>query len=195
MEGPIVPVICPTRDEQGLVARSVAVIWNVLYELGRRPFYIHVSCVGYSKVRTDAFVQAKKDVSKALGEDIKIIRGIMIDDDILVTDQNALYKAIITADRANWNIVAPYRTKKDQIVLCKGDGTMLSIEEYKKLKPYDRISLAGLGFYYGDLPLDYEFHSDGKPFLGEDLNFFYDNPQLQPRVAPIPLKHLKVMPI
>jgi hypothetical protein len=72
---------------------------------------------------------------------------------------------------------------------------MLTIEEYKTIKPYDQIAMAGLGFYYGDLPLNYKFHADGKPYLGEDLNFFFDNPDIKPRVAPVQLKHLKVMAI
>lgn len=184
-----VPIIVPTRDEQGLVGRSVATIWNAFWALHRYPVYVHASCHGYAQVRTDSYREARKNVNSDRP------RGLMIDDDILVTDVDALLHAIMTADEHHWNIVAPYRTTKNDVVICDKNGKMLSMEQYKKLQPYQIVPMAGLGFYYGDLPLKYEFHSDGKPYAGEDLNFFYDNPDLLPRVAPIPLKHLKVMPI
>lgn len=184
-----VPVICPTRDEQGAVARSVAVLWNVIFSRRKLPVYIHASCVGYARVRTNSFEEARKHVDK------DVVRGFLIDDDILLTDEGALYDAVKVADEKGWNIVAPYRTKHNRICVCDETGTMLSIEDFKKLGPYAPVPFAGLGFYYGDIPLKYEFHADGKPFAGEDLNFFYDNPQLKPRVAPIPNKHLKVIPI
>jgi hypothetical protein len=184
-----VPIICPTRDEQGAVARSVAALYGAIFAGNRLPIYVHASCVGYARVRTNSFKEARKYVDR------DVVRGVLLDDDILVSDPNALYDAMHIADKNGWNIVAPYRTKGNQICLCKENGDMMSIEEFSKLKPYDHIPLAGLGFYYGDIPLNYEFHADGKPFQGEDLNFFYDNPGLKPRMAPIPLKHLKVIPI
>jgi len=184
-----VPVICPTRDEQGAVARTVALLWNTIFATGRLPVYVHASCYGYARVRTSSFEEARKNV------DSDIVRGFLIDDDILISDGDALYDAVITADKYNWNIVAPYRTKHNHICLCDETGTMLTVEQFSKLEPYAQIPLAGLGFYYGDIPLKYEFHADGKPFAGEDLNFWHDNPQLKPRVAPLPLKHLKVIPI
>jgi len=180
-------VICPTRDEQGAVARSVAILWNVIFATQRLPCYIHASCVGYARVRTNSFQEARKNVDKDL------VRGFLIDDDILLTDENALYEAVRLADRNHWNIVAPYRTKHGRVCLCDATGEMMTVQQFAQMAPYAPIPLAGLGFYYGDIPLNYEFHADGKPFQGEDLNFFYDNPQLQPRVAPIPNKHLKVV--
>lgn len=184
-----IPVIVPTRDEQGLVARSVATIWNVLWSLGKYPVYVHASCHGYAQVRTDSFREARKNVE---GDRC---RGLMIDDDILVMDAHALLNAIVKADQNKWNIIAPYRNKEGGVVICKTDGKMITVDEYRQLKPYDRVPMAGLGFYYGDIPLTYEFHADGKPYAGEDLNFWYDNPDLKPRIAPITLKHLKVMAI
>ncbi|HET8670366.1 MAG TPA: hypothetical protein VFM05_06970 [Candidatus Saccharimonadales bacterium] len=184
-----VPVIVPTRDEQGAVARSVAVLWNVIFSRGKLPLYIHASCVGYARVRTDSFKEARKYVDK------DIVRGFLLDDDMLITDEGALYDAVATADKYNWNIVAPYRTKHNRIAICDSTGSMISPEQFAQMQPYAPVPFAGLGFYYGDIPLTYEFHSDGKPFAGEDLNFFFDNPQLKPRVAPVPIKHLKVIPI
>ena len=183
----VVPVICPTRDEQGAVARSVAVLWNVIFGTQRLPCYVHASCYGYDRVRTSSFQEARKYV------DADVVRGFLIDDDILLTDEDALFDAVKIADQNHWNIIAPYRTKHNHICVCDETGTMLSIEQFSKLGPYANVPMAGLGFYYGDIPLTYSFHADGKPFAGEDLNFFYDNPQLKPKVAPIPNKHLKVI--
>ncbi len=185
----VCPVICPTRDEQGAVARSIAILWNVIFASQRLPCYIHASCVGYARVRTSSFIEARKHVP------YDVVRGFLIDDDILLTDEDALYDAVKLADKNNWNIVGPYKTKHNRVCLTDEKGTMLTVEEFLKMSPYSPIPMAGLGFYYGDIPLKYEFHSDGKPFEGEDLNFFYDNPQLKPRVAPVPMKHLKVIPI
>lgn len=182
-----VPVICPTRDEQGAVARTVALLWNVIFSRNKLPLYIHASCYGYDRVRTSAFQEARKFVDK------DVVRGFLLDDDILLSDESAVYDAVVTADKYNWNIVAPYRTKHNRICICDETGSMITPEEFSKLAPYAPVPFAGLGFYYGDIPLKYEFHADGKPFKGEDLNFFYDNPKLQPRVAPVPTKHLKVI--
>ena len=183
----VVPVICPTRDEQGAVARSIAVLWNVIFGTQRLPCYVHASCFGYDRVRTNSFQEARKHV------DSDRVRGFLLDDDILLTDEDALYDAVRLADQHKWNIIAPYRTKHNRICVCDETGTMLSIEQFQQLAPYSVVPMAGLGFYYGDIPLDYVFHADGKPFAGEDLNFFYDNPWIQPRIAPIPNKHLKVI--
>ncbi len=187
---PLVPVIIPTRDEQGGVGRTVATVWNVCFALRKAPIYIHSSCVGYAKVRSQTFQQALKDME---GE--TRVRGFLIDDDILVTAADELQKAVQIADRNGWNIVAPYRIKDGRVCVCKDDASMITVEEFALLKPYAEVKYAGLGFYYGNLPLDYIFHSDNQPFHGEDLNFFHDHPELAPKVAPIPIKHLKVMPL
>src|SRR5262245_39904806 len=153
-----VPVIVPTRDEQGAVARTVAVVWNVFFSLGRNPLYVHANCVGYAQVRTNAFQEAKQvcGTSKT--------RGLLLDDDILILNQGELRDAIELADRNNWNIVAPYRTKNNKVCICDSNAEMLEPKDYAKIRPWTVVPFAGLGFYYGDLDLDYTFHSDHKPF-------------------------------
>jgi hypothetical protein len=183
---PIVPVICATRDFQGAVAESVVTIWNALWLINREPIYVQFAAHGYAFVRAGVF----KGLKQQFGTDL--LRGIMLDDDILIKDQRALIKAILQADQEGWNFVSPYRVRDGYTSLANADGSLLRIEETKALKRWDRIPNAGLGFYYGDLPLDYQFHEDGV-FGGEDLNFFYDNPQLDIRVVDLELKHLKVV--
>jgi hypothetical protein len=76
------------------------------------------------------------------------------------------------------------------VALAHENGSLYTVEETRQLRPWDRVANAGLGFYYGWLPLDYKFHEDGA-FGGEDLNFFWDNPWIEPRVFGLALKHIK----
>jgi hypothetical protein len=134
-------------------------------------------------------------------------RGFLLDDDVVVQDTEQLVKVMRQADQEHWNVVAPYLTTigegEDRLtsiakfISNNGAGMssrLLSIKELREVQVWDRVDAAGLGFYYGDIPLDYSFHADGKPFDGEDLNFFWDlREKLQIRLAPIHLKHLKTV--
>lgn len=182
-----VPVVCATRDFQGAVAETIVTMWNVLWQMKRSPVYAQFQSHGYAFVRAGVF----RDLYKTYNKDI--IRGFMIDDDILLkaAQQQHLAIAIETADRFGWNFVAPYRTRDGYCAIAKKNGDLMTVEEVRNLKPFDRVPNAGLGFYYGDLPLTYKFHEDGM-FGGEDLNFFYENPDLEIRCVDLGLKHLKV---
>lgn len=184
---PLVPVLCATRDFQGAVAETIVTIWNVLWQLGVEPMYVQMQSHGYAFVRANLF----RELRQNLGRDH--IRGFMIDDDILLKAgaQAQLSEAIVTAEKYKWNFVAPYRTRDGYVTILDENHQMMLPEQVSRMQPWDRVTNAGLGFYYGDLPLDYQFH-EGGVFGGEDLNFFWDNPQLQPRIFDLGLKHLKV---
>lgn len=182
----IVPVVCATRDARGAVAQSIVTIWNALFLMGREPIYVQFEAHGYAFVRAGVFRQLKQELMTDR------VRGIMIDDDILIQDQEGLIKAIATADMYGWNFVAPYRVRDGYVALAHEDGSLYTVAETKALRPWDRVPNAGLGFYYGWLPIDYKFHEDGA-FGGEDLNFFWDNQWIEPRVYGLRLKHLKTM--
>jgi hypothetical protein len=192
----VTPILCVTRDEQGAVATTVATIYSALFCLRKTPHYIQTGALGYAKARTNL----SKEARKAYGTDK--VRGFLLDDDVRLLDQKALEKVIKISDQNGWNVVAPYRTKSGRFSIVrtcppKPSGTvteMITQEDLAKIKPYDEIEMAGLGFYYGDIPLDYEFH-EGNPYTGEDLNFFHDNPWIHPRLAPLYLEHLKVLPL
>lgn len=187
-EGKIeVPVICPTRDFQGAVAETIVTLWNTIWAMGRSPIYCQFQAHGYAFVRAGVFAGLKVE----LGKDV--VRGFMIDDDVLLRSemQDSLRLAMETADKFNWNFVSPYRIRDGFTSIAKKDGELLSVDEVRRLRPFDRVANGGLGFYYGDLPLGYKFHESGV-FGGEDLNFFYENPQLDVRCVDLQLKHLKV---
>lgn len=186
----LVPVICATRDYQGAAAQTIVSIWNVLWKMGREPAYAQFPAHGYAFVRTNGF--------RGLAADLKTdkVRGILIDDDIILPhqSQNALGTAITIADTYNFNFVSPYRVKDGYVSIAHSNGQLMHPDEYSQLKPWDRVPNAGLGFYYGDIPLDYIFHEE-EPFAGEDLNFFYENPQLDIRQVDLGLRHIKQMSI
>lgn len=185
-----VPVICATRDFQGAVAETIATLWNVLWQMNRAPIYVQFQSHGYAFVRASTFAGLKVELKK------DVVRGFMIDDDILLkaTQQQQLALAIETADKFGWNFISPYRVRDGYTACAKEDGSLMTVAEVRALKPFDRVPNGGLGFYYGDIPLSYEFH-EGGVFGGEDLNFFYENPQLDVRCVDLCLKHLKVMDI
>lgn len=185
-----VPVICATRDFQGAVAETMSTLWNVIWTMKRSPVYVQFQAHGYAFVRSQLF----RDIMDHYGK--PVLRGIMIDDDILLKSehQNDLRLAIETADRFHWNFVAPYRVRDGFTSIARENGSLLTPEEVRIKAPFDRVDNAGMGFYYGDIPLTYKFHESGV-FGGEDLNFFHENPDLQIRMVDLQLKHLKVMDI
>lgn len=195
MEGKLeaaLPILCPTRSVQGAMAQTVVKLMNTAYLLKRNPLYVQVSCHGYAFVRNELL----KAVKELLPEQ-KIVRGFMIDDDILIgSEVDELLTAVQIADQNEWNIVAPYRFPEGHWSLCHppelGKQHMFTDEEFQQGQPWGQVWGAGLGFYYGDIPLDYEFHSDKNPFDGEDLNFFHDL-AIRPRVAPLELWHAKTV--
>jgi hypothetical protein len=189
----LLPVIVPTRSEQGAIGRTVALLWSVLYKMGYEPMYVHACAHGYALVRTLCFKEAQKKLNG-----VKVARGMLLDDDVLINNAQQLYDVLHYADKNDLNIVAP-------LMMATGKWTyvhepvpkdndkfeMYTSEDIDKLKPYDKLWAAGLGFYYGTLPLDYTFHSD-KPYQGEDINFFREN-DLDVRHAELRLYHAKTI--
>jgi hypothetical protein len=129
-----------------------------------------------------------------------VVRGLWIDDDILIDEPiGRVSAAIRKADETGANIVANYRIpwRDDTIVNAlgisneKGDlGHFATMDELKNLKDFDKLPMGshcGLGFYYGDIPLDYRFHFD---VMAEDVNFFRDN-KIRLSYCDLKLRHNK----
>jgi hypothetical protein len=119
-------------------------------------------------------------------------RGFLIDYDIVfpATSLRKLVDAMKEADDRHLNIVSPYWIPKKDVCdpmkpkdgfpsYFHKDGTAYSLEEIWKLKDWQRVEMAGLGFYYGDLDPSYEFREQVKNKVGgnsgEDFSFFVDN--------------------
>jgi hypothetical protein len=129
-----------------------------------------------------------------------VVRGLWIDDDVLIDEPiKRVSDAIREADVRHANIVANYRIpwRDDSIVNSigisneKGDlGHFATKEELDRLKNFDPLPMGshnGLGFYYGDIPLNYRFHYD---VMAEDVNFFRDN-KIQLSYVDLKLRHNK----
>lgn len=141
--------------------------------------------------------QSFENARKALGTGI--IRGLIIDDDIIIDDMpDKIAYEIAKADRENYNIIAPYAVVKgkehlNHYIVKEGNvERLMSIDETLKLPKYAPVYAGGLGFYYGDVYLDYHFHADYAK--GEDEYFFLDN-HLTPLHVPIKLSHVKGIPV
>lgn len=186
------PILCVTRGEQGAPGVTIATIYSALFCQRRTPIYIQNGGLGYAHARNVLF----RDARQKLGT--RLVRGFLLDDDIVLKDQKELERVLAHADKQHWNVVAPYRALNNRFSILKtipvqANGTsteMLTEGELSKIQPWEHIQLAGLGFYYGDIPLDYVFH-EGDPYVGEDLNFFHENAHLETRLAPIYLEHIK----
>lgn len=132
------------------------------------------------------------------------IRGLWLDSDIRIMDQAATLEAIRYADEHNINIVGNYLrgtvgqedntvyhrqkfTSEDGSIVEKFDIAYTN-DEIDKMPNYSKVDFAGLGFYYGYLPLTYNFMRDR---MGEDFHFYYDN-KLDIRLAKqVQLAHRK----
>jgi len=185
------PILIPTLDRRAAVETISAVV-SAGIAYGKNPLVILSSDSGLLLSRSVNFFN--------LSEMLKInkTRGFMIDSDIAYISGN-IVEYIKRADKERVSFVAPYRIIfKGQIKYALSlDGiNVIDEEEFKKLNDWQEIKTAGLGFYYGDLPLDYTFRLSGEVkkgahITGEDFNFFLDN-NIKPRLAKnIVLGHLK----
>ena len=185
------PILIPTLDKRAAI-QTVSAVVSAGIAYGKNPMVILSSDSGLLLSRTSNFFH--------LSEILKInkARGFMIDSDIVYISGNIL-EYIKRADKEGVSFVAPYRVffnEQIKYALSLDGDSIIGEEEFKKLKDWQEIKAAGLGFYYGDLPLDYTFKLSGEVkkgahITGEDFNFFLEN-NIKPRLAKnIVLRHLK----
>ena len=170
--------------------------------LNKRLFPITVYNKGISASRTAAFNTAKNTLDKMGVKHGGKIRALLLDDDIILPtnlDLRVIVDAFKKADENNWNLIANYRvqhtaTENGMVNVMmkrkKNDQySFYSDSDLAKLKTFDELpdTVSGLGFYYGEINLDYQFHYDDRP---EDINFFRDN-KIQLRYLDLRLYHEK----
>ena len=189
----ICPVLIPTLDGSADVS-TIHVLDTVIRGLNREPVYItSMGNKGISNTRTWLFKSVKR-LFEANGFKSNVARGFIIDSDIclLGPDSQKIFNYVLDADTEKRNFVIPYNFPSGQISVFKEN-------ENKNLEMLDRgdklpefTKCAGLGFYYGDIPLDYVFHND--VYAGEDVYFFLDNFKLEQNkvVKDIKLLHKKL---
>lgn len=145
------------------------------------PLFNHIwGGIGASSSRTRVF-----NLFKAFGKG----RGFLIDYDILMSPlmQVQLASTMQIADEKGWNVVSPYFLPKTEVNnptyptagrssyfhKAENGGKVYSDEEMAKLKDWDEVELAGLGFYYGDIDPNYKFREIGTGD-SEDFAFILD---------------------
>jgi hypothetical protein len=157
----------PTRDEY-MLGRTLLAISSTAAELHRQAYFDF----GFgSNICTgrDSILKVAKDV---MGGDSG--RILWLDSDVMIsTPPNELARYLKEAEEKGYNIASPYRRTDQYSSIGKAEGGLLKWDDLGKLEQYDKISWAGLGFYYGYTPFNYKFYMSGD--VSEDYHFFMDN--------------------
>ena len=193
------PMLTPTRDntmDDQLTLNLISIAQLLQKE------YVRVTATASTihAARTESFRLLHKSIVNQLGySDVDTVRGIMTDSDIRwdATENSKIVEEMKKADKENYNFVVPYRIRDDVSILAKTVNTnpqayhRIPLTQYlTEWENYQECDVGGLGFYYGDLPLKYEFHFT---LYGEDMNFFLDN-KIKPKVVnSISISHIKKM--
>ena len=189
----ICPVLIPTVNGSADVS-TIHVLDTVIRGLNREPVFItSMGNKGISNTRTWLFESVKR-LLEANGFKDKVARGFIIDSDIclLGPDSQKVFNYVLEADAQKRNFVIPYNFPSGQISVFKENENknLIMLDKGDALPDYTKC--AGLGFYYGDIPLDYVFHNDVN--AGEDVYFFLDNFKLEQNkvIKDIRLLHKKI---
>jgi hypothetical protein len=207
-------VLIPSRTRKFFI-NTAFILSGINEDLGKLLLVMTSGAPTFEGSRTACLVQLKDELDSKGIEHGPTVRALCIDDDILIDEPIGRVSEIIRkADELGANIVANYRIpwKGQYIVnaigIADGNGNphFATNEQLAALKNFDRLpagSHSGLGFYYGDVPLDYKYHYDhateeqianAKSFSemphAEDVNFYYDNKILLSYVD-IRLRHEK----
>lgn len=202
-------VLCASQDGTWEFDTSNA-INDVIRKLDRFKVAACSDKAGISVARTHLLEKTAKAV-QSMGIEIpnNTIRALWVDSDIRIADSvDRIAYWISEADKHGWNIIGNYHGIWQNMTyintLCKppnenGAYTFYADHELADLPPFyelERGCVGGLGFYYGDVPIDYKFRFEA---YGEDILFFRDmyhrNPEWRLRYVPVQLRHLKRLPI
>ena len=101
-------------------------------------------------------------------------RVLWLDSDIFIDNTpEELATVFMEADKQHKNIVGFYNLADKRGSMTAFDDTNIDFAKFRELEQFTSVKFAGLGFYYGDTPLNYRFHESYN--AGEDFNFFIDN--------------------
>ena len=179
-EDKYMPIVIASSDGKAMAA-TVKMLTELAYSIGRIPALVVVTTSGLLMARQVGLAKLREYFQHNP-------RGFIIDSDIELVGNSALLAEYVTrADAEKCSFVGAY--------LSKSGIVDIQIEQYKQMEPADyatlsdwsNVKFAGLGFYYGEIPMDYEFKFDSKfdrnEGLGEDYHFFNDHPQFKTKLA------------
>ena len=187
-ENNYMPIIIATPDARA-VATTIKILIEAAYEAKKTPLLLVLTQSALMNARQAGFEKLKEYFSKNP-------RGFIVDSDIEIisASKNLLYY-IKKADKENCSFVSGYYTLQGITDIMLHYPSTVKPEEYIKIKDWEKIDVAGLGFYYGELPLSYKFKYDAQPDnktgMGEDFYFFKDNKFNVKLAKNISLGHIK----
>ena len=187
------PIVICTPDERS-VAITIKELTEIGYLIGKNPALFVSSQTGILQARQTSLQQVKNYFTSTP-------RGFIIDSDVwLQSTTDETIKYIKRADDEHCSFVGGYLEPTGIVALQVKRGEQITQEQYKTIPDWSPVELAGLGFYYGDIPLDYTFKFDANIVtgggFGEDFNFFNDHPQFNTKLAKgIKLAHMKYVPL
>lgn len=169
---------------------------------GQQKILYPITCRGkaISPGRTTLFSELKHFLDEMGYKHKGKARVLLWDDDLLLDPRvtpTEMISMLKEADKRNINLIASYKVEHPtgwKNVLMKpmkgGGHDFYTDEELKQLKRFDELpqgTACGMGFYYGWIDLDYQFHYDER---AEDVNFFLDH-GMTLHYADLPLLHEK----
>jgi len=170
--------------------------------LGRHFFPVTVTGKGVTQARTHVLEQLKHKLDQGKIEHNGKVRALWWDDDLIIDPQYDLRKlanTIAESDQRGINLIGNYRIQCETnsrdmqnvlMHLTPGKKTRCyTDQEIAGLKNLDPLpdTVSGMGFYYGNVFLDYKFHYDE---IAEDVNFFIDQ-NLELHYSDVQLWHEK----
>gem|GEM_PF-5165787 len=170
-----------------LDAVSLYGIYNIAHLLGKHEQIFMNTMGGISAARTAIFSRITWTYQR---QGVSKVRGLFLDSDIRIQNPFAVAACIKYADENNISIVANVKWPSirpelradgstDNIlelgnsVVKSSEVDQYSDDELRALPDYSVVNCSSLAFYYGDIPLNYQFHCDSQG--NEDWYFFKDN--------------------
>jgi hypothetical protein len=142
-------------------------IYTALF-LGREPSVTFSDSSTICTARTSCV----ETIKKISGHEVE--RVLWLDSDIMIMNEPSELKQVIEeADKNKYNISGFYNLRDKRGSITGLDKQNIDKEKFNSLNQYDKLLFSGLGFYYGDTPLNYQFKESFN--RGEDYNFFIDN--------------------
>jgi hypothetical protein len=183
-------ILAPTRYGFRYL-KTMLVIRRAIELAGKIPFQISMTC-------DKGFCQSRNQVMRELhfaliGLKIKTdsVRAFWLDDDIEIDksfEPWRLAKAILVADYKGLNLIGNYKNEFGKNLLKTTDAVNLSDNEIAGFQDFQELPgiIGGLGFYYGDVPVNYSFNLSRV----DDWQFYLDS-FIKLNFLNIPLLHNK----
>ena len=179
----------PTKDNRAII-RTVVELLRISDEVGKALAVVVGEGSNIPRSRNSIVRRISQQMPG-----VKDTRVLWVDSDIVLPKGAAVLigDAIRWADANATNITANYLMANGANSLLvnrdAGDARHYADTEIEAMRNYAEIGMADFGFLYIHQPLNYVFHAG---LLGEDINFWLDNPDVAVRLAKqIPIGHSK----